>query len=121
MTRPRADRDASLLAAIAALPASQGGTRRNAVPVTADFLPGAAGLVQQAAKERRMSTVAYLRRAALAMACHDLEMPLSEALQRDPRVTRDTGYAVLDPEGVKFGRWEIERLVGDDVDGPATP
>jgi hypothetical protein len=88
--------------------------------MTTDLLPGALGLVQEAARVRRLSTAAYLRRCALAMACHDLDIPFSDALARDSRLSRETGFAVDDPDGTKFGRWEIERLVGDvEPDGTA--
>ena len=118
----RAERDDSLRAAINALPASRRNGRAEAILATTDFLPGTMGIVIEAAKGRRLSVAAYLRRAALAMACHDLQIPLSEALTRDPRVTRETGYAVEDPDGVRFGAWEIERLVGEGVsdDGSAS-
>jgi hypothetical protein len=102
----------SLLAAIAALPERRTTDRPGTVKASTDFLPGAYGIVVEAAKGRRMSLAAYLRRAAYAMACHDLDLPLSDALSRDPRVTRESGFAVDDEEGVKFGPWERGSLKG---------
>ena len=122
MTRAEADRstrDATLKAAIAALPKTRGGENTETVGATTDFRVGTFSIVIEAAKARKMSVGGYLRRAAFAMACHDLGLPLSEALSRDPRITRDTGYAALDPEGTKFGPWEIERLVGETPDATA--
>lgn len=119
----KAARISSVHAAINALPARRGTDRPDSIVATTDLLPGAYGIVLQAAKERRMSTTAYLRRAALAMACHDLGIPFSDAMDRDPRVTRETGFAVNDPQGTKFGLWEIETLVGEvenDADGTDT-
>lgn len=113
MERPRAERDETLKAAIAGLPRSGSG---RGVGVTTDFLPGAIGMVHEAARARRMTSAAYMRRAALAFAAHDLGLPLSDALERDPRVTRETGFSVRDPEGTKFGHWEIEGLVDEPRD-----
>lgn len=100
----------SLLAAIAALPEARTSDRPEVIKAHTDFLPGAFGIVVEAAKDRKMSLAAYIRRAAYAMACHDLELPLSDAITRDPRVTRETGYPIDDPDGVKFGPWEIDSL-----------
>ena len=49
----------------------------------------------------------------LLMAAHDLQIPLTHLLERDPRMARDTGFSVPDPDGTRFGFWEIERLVGE--------
>jgi hypothetical protein len=103
----------AVLAAIAALPASRQDKPQDSVKIWSDFKNGAFGIVVQAAKVRRISLASYMRRATLAMACRDLEIPLSEALIRDPRIARDTGTPIPDPEGVKFGPWEIEKLVGE--------
>lgn len=104
------ERRASLLADIEALPARRSGKREDLIQVQGDFLDSTYGIVAEAARERRMAVASYMRRAAYAMACHDLDLPLSDAFKRDPRVTRETGFGVLDPEGVKFGDWEIESL-----------
>lgn len=106
----------SVLAAIAALPARRTSDRPDSVKATTDFLAGAYGIVVEASRIRRMSIAAYIRRAAYAMACFDLGIPLEDALSRDPRVTRETGFAVDDPDGVKFGPWEIDALKGTDDD-----
>jgi len=108
--RSQEERKAALMAAIDALPVTKGKLRGDLIPASTDFRRGAFGIVIQAARERRMSVGAFMRRAAYAFACHDLEIPLSEALTLDPRVTRETGFALEDPDGVKFGPWEIESL-----------
>ncbi len=107
------DRKRSVLAALAALPSSGTG---DLVQNCVDYRIGAWGILLQAARARRMSVAAYVRRSALAMASHDLGIPITEAFARDSRVTRETGYSVDDPAGTKFGLWEIERLVGEDGD-----
>lgn len=102
----------SLQADIDALPTVED-KRRRGIPMNTDALPAAHSVVVEAARSRKMSLSAYVRRAAYAMACRDLGLPLAEVLERDPRVSRDTGLALSDPTGTRFGRWEIERLVGD--------
>lgn len=108
------DRVASLLADIDALPRSRRNDRPGTVRVDTDLMISVYSIVREAAKVRRITVAAYMRRAAMAMACHDLGLDLSEALTRDPRVSRDTGFATTDPEGTIFGPWEIERLRGED-------
>lgn len=103
----------AVLAAIAALPERRVSERTDAIKSTVDFLSGAYGAVRLAAKIRRLSPAAYMRRAVLAMVAHDLELPLSDLIERDPRMSRESGFAVEDPQGTKFGQWEIERLVGE--------
>lgn len=104
------DRVASLLADIDALPARRTSRKPGAVKAQTDFLDSAFDIVVQAALDRRVSIPAYLRRSAYAMACFDLEIPLSEVLARDPRMARNTGLSVPDPDGTRFGSWEIEKL-----------
>lgn len=53
---------------------------------------------------------AYTRRAVMAFAAHDLGVPLSELVGHDPRMSRDTGLSMPDPDGKRFGAWEIESL-----------
>lgn len=101
----------SVRAALDSVPDARQNRRRGAEAVTTDFLPGGYGAIVRAAKARRLSLAAYVRRAAYAMAAHDLGLPLSDLIDRDPRMSRDTGFAVEDPDGTKFGPWEIERLV----------
>lgn len=115
----RETRDATLKAAIDALPRMRGGDNAETITTSTDFRVGSFNIVIEAARLRHMSVGGYLRRAAFAMACHDLALPLSDALARDPRVTRETGWAVADPEGTIFGPWEIERLVGEGDDDTA--
>lgn len=105
-----------LLAEIAAIPARRTTMADDAIKVQVDFLDTAHGIVAIAARMRRMSVAAFIRRAAYAMACHDLDIPLSDALTRDPRVARENGFPVSDPEGRIFGRWEIEKLVGEEAE-----
>lgn len=100
----------SVRASVADLPR----TTDRATAVQVDFLPGAHGIVIEAAKARRVAVASYIRRAALAMACHDLGIPFSDALERDARISNLMGAAIDDPDGVRFGAWEIERLLGEE-------
>lgn len=104
---------ASVAAAVAELPTAQRRGATDAAPVAIDILPGAYGAVLTAARARRVSVASYVRRAALAMAAHDLQVPLAHLLERDPRMARETGASMPDPTGTRFGFWEIERLVGE--------
>lgn len=104
---------ASVHAAINALPERRTSKRPDSVKAQTDFLLAPYGAVVLASQARKMSLAAYVRRATYAMAAHDLGLPLSDLLERDPRVTRETGFAIDDPDGVKFGHWEIERLIGE--------
>lgn len=114
-----ADRAASLLADIDALPRSASGGPRGSVQINTDIMIDAYSIIRAAAEDRRLNVSTYIRRAAMSLACHDLGLPVSEAISRDPRVVRDTGFRTTDPEGTKFGLWEIERLRGEDDDaGP---
>jgi hypothetical protein len=99
----------SLLADIDALPRSRAGMN---VDIRLEIPEGPHSILLAAARARRLSTAAFIKRAAYAMACFDLGFPLSDALTRDPRVSRENGFAVTDPDGVKFGQWEIEALRG---------
>lgn len=110
---PQIDPREVLRAEIAALP---GKKRSGGTVVTVDFLPGAYGPVIAAAKARRMSVPAYVRRAAYAMAAHDLEIDVRELLARDPRVSRETNISIPDPDGTKFGSWVIIGLEGGRAD-----
>ena len=103
---------ATLKAEVADLPLSTTSSVAEAIPCTLDFLPGAYGVVQAAARARRTSVAAFTRRAAYAMAAHDLGLPLADLMARDPRMVRETGRPIADPEGRKFGTWEIEKLMG---------
>lgn len=117
MTRPRtlskAERAESLIADIEALPRSRKNVRADAVEVEVVFPISPFSVVRQAAKARRLSLPAFVRRAAYAMACRDLGVPLAEVLALDPRVARENGFGVDDPEGTKFGPWEIVALRGE--------
>lgn len=113
---PEIDWRERVRADVAALPARRVTDRPSSIKAQTDFLIGGYGLVLQAAKARRVSLPAYIRRAAYAMACCDLGIPLAEVLQRDPRMSRETGLSISDPQGDKFGPWEIEKLVGEEGD-----
>lgn len=107
------DRVESLLAEIDALPAARGNRRRDVVVIQTDARGAAHSVVLEAAKRRRLSIAAYVRRAAYAMAAYDLKIPLTEVLEIDSRMTRENGYAVDDPDGDKFGLWEIESIADE--------
>lgn len=120
---PKIDPRDTLRAEIAALPTRRASDPPNAAAVSVDMLLPAYSVVIEAAKARRMSIPAFVRRAAYAMAAHDLDIDLVAVLARDPRLTRDTGFAIVDPDGTKLGVWEIARLFGEEVDrehGPGT-
>lgn len=114
MAKRRPGGKESVLAAIAALPERRESKVPTAEKVATDFDGGGYGIIVEAAKIRRLSLSAYLRRSAYAMACHDLDIPFSVAMARDSRVSRDTGVPFPDPDGTRFGVWEIEGLVGED-------
>lgn len=104
---------------IAALPARDiGYDHPDAIAVPVDFLMGPHGMLLGAARRRRVSVVAYVRRATYAMVAKDLGIPLAELTRRDPRMSRETGFGIRDPEATKFPGWEIEALAGDDNDEP---
>ena len=108
-------------AAINALPTSRTGKAQNLVKTQTDFRVGPFGAVVLAAQGRKMSLSSYMRRAIYAMAAHDLGLPVSDLISRDPRVARETGFAIDDPDGVKFGPWGISALIetgGDREPGP---
>lgn len=111
----REERKQSLLAAIAGLPQSRSGDKPGSTKVTFDTMDAAYSVVLQAAKARRMSVAAYARRAAMAMAAHDLHLPLTEVVERDPRISRENGFTLDVPlDKPTFGLWEIERLIGEE-------
>lgn len=103
---------AALRANIADLPVQRSTPRPEAIAIGADFLPGVYGAIVKAANARRLSPTSYVRRAALALAAHDLNIPLTDLLERDPRMSRQSGFGVDDPEGTKFGPWVIDGLSG---------
>lgn len=103
----------ALQAEIADLPDIDSQRRSDTIGLEVDFIPGAYGTVREAAKIRRVSNIAFVRRAAYAMAAHDLGIPLMDIISRDPRMVRDTGQSMPDPELRRFGLWEIERLLGE--------
>lgn len=107
------ERAQSLIADIDALPPPRRNERAGAVRIDADFLLAPFSVVRQAALDRRMTTQSYVRRSAYAMACHDLGLPLADILAMDPRAARSNGFGVSDPDGSRFGLWEIESLRGE--------
>lgn len=96
---------------VAALPQPPRG--RAASGIFVSFIGGGLSLLREAARARGMSPTGYARRAIYAMACFDLEIPVKEAFLRDPRVTRETGLGVVDPDGTGFGPWQITGLEGE--------
>lgn len=112
MSTPEPDWKAALRANVADLPEQRARPRPEAVAMSPDFLPGAYGAIVKAANARKLSPTSYVRRAALALAAFDLDIPLTDLLARDPRMSRQTGFGVDDPDGVKFGPWEIDGLSG---------
>lgn len=111
---PQIDPRAAIKARIDAIPAKAAAGESALVSQNVDFRRPTFGMLIEAAKLRRLSVQSYMRRAAYAFAAYDLGLPLSDALDRDPRVTRDTGHRLEDPTGTLFGPWEIEKLAGDD-------
>lgn len=73
---------------------------------------GAAGALNQAAAARGMSVSAYLRRAGLAFAAHDLGLDLGELLADEPASrTRFAGTAAdREMAGQGHGLWRIRGL-----------
>lgn len=121
--RSKIDPRETLRAEIAALPARRASDPVHATAVSVDMLRPAYALVIEAAKARRMSVPAYLRRAAYAFAAHDLQIPLVSVLERDPRLTRDSGFPLKDATGTLLGPWEIASLSeaeGERVDSAGT-
>lgn len=114
---PKIDPRETLRAEIAALPARKTSDPAMSTAISVDMLRPAYAIVIEAAKARRMSVPAYIRRAAYAFAAHDLEIDLLDVLARDPRLTRDSGFPIVDPEGTKLGVWKIAGLTGEGVDG----
>lgn len=102
---------------IAALPDRRGTEDAEATKVTADLLPGAYSIIREAAKVRRVSLSAYVRRAVLALACYDLGLPYSDAMRADSRITNMSGFPISDPDGTRFGAWEIAALKEGEPDG----
>lgn len=98
----------SILADVAALPES---AERSDVTQGTTMAPEVHKMLVKRARERRISPASYVRRATMAMLAVDLGIPFSDLLALDPRMTRETGYAVTDPDGTAFGPWEIESLV----------
>jgi hypothetical protein len=96
----------SLIADIDALPRAA----RSRVEVRFEIPESTMSIILAAARGRRLSAFTYVKRAAYAMACFDLGLPVLDALQRDPTVARENGFSVSDPGGVKFGQWQIAAL-----------
>lgn len=105
---------ASTLADVDALPASRTPRRDELVGATTDFRVGAYGAVLEAARGRKVTLAAYIRRAAYAMAAHDLGIGLQELTTRDERMANARGFSVADPDGDRFGEWEIDLLRGEE-------
>lgn len=108
MKLSRADLDASLEADIDALPRARRNARRGAVRADFDIPIAPFSAIRAAANGRRLSTMAYIKRAAYAMAAADLGLSVTDLLALDPRVARENGFAVEDPAGTKFGSWDVE-------------
>jgi len=79
-------------------------------------------LIRRAAKKRGMSPAAFIRRAAVAVALHDLdeEGRWGEVNRDEPGFTafgRNMGQAPFRPAGHGFGKWRItgmEKRYADD-------
>lgn len=72
-------------------------------------------VIRKAAKKRRMSPAAYMRRAAVAFALYDLDMQREwgTVMADEPGFTaydQRMGQAPYRPQGHGFGPWLIERL-----------
>lgn len=103
-------RRSSVKAAIAALPTSKKPDVRH---VSLEIPDSVWSYVHKAAVSREIQPGSYLRRAAYAMLAYDLGIPVTELFERDPGVTRYTGAKIQDPQGTKFGSWQIEEAQGD--------
>lgn len=99
----------SLIADIESLPTASKG-RGLRVPERIIFDMAAYSAVLQAARDRRLSVDSFIRRSALAMAAFDLDIPVVDLLQRDPRIQRENGAVMKDANGTRFGSWDIESL-----------
>ena len=110
MGERRADWRESLIADVDALPVRRRDRRGVTTDHEVDFLQGPYSAIVRAARARRMSVPAFLRRAAYAVAAADLGIPVHDLIARDPRCARDTGLRIDDPDGVKFGPWEYRRV-----------
>lgn len=99
---------------IDALPQSRRPREADLVKASTDFRLGAVSAVQQAAAARGVTLSAFIRRAAYAMAAHDLGIGITELTSRDDRMANASGVSMPDPRGDRFGEWEIERLRGED-------
>lgn len=111
---PTDDWRAIVRADVAALPPRRGGDDAETTKLNTDLRLGAFSIVREAARLRRISIPAFVRRAALAMACYDLGLPFSDALREDPRVTNLNGFPIDDAAGTRFGVWEIAALNGEE-------
>lgn len=102
-------RDA-VAADVDALPERRSTTPKDSTKVTVDFRGGVYGFLLEAARSRRLSVAAYVRRATMAMVAHDIGAGVRALTRLDPRMSRENGFGVSDPEAEIFGPWEIKEL-----------
>ncbi len=111
MTRRReVDWREVVAANVDALPKRRSTIPEDATKVTVDFRGGVHGFLLEAARSRGLSLAAYVRRAALAVAAHDVGVATAALTGLDPRVSRETGFSVSDPGATMFGPWQIEGM-----------
>lgn len=70
-------------------------------------------ILNEAASRRHMSVSAYVRRAAVAIACRDLGLNWDEVMQDEPGFGiygERPGRAVIRPNGHGFGAWRVTGL-----------
>lgn len=70
-------------------------------------------LINEAARRRGLSTTAYIRRAAAAIATFDLEASWEDAMADEPGFGlygERPGRAVIRPDGHGFGPWQVTGL-----------
>jgi hypothetical protein len=76
-------------------------------------------IIRRAARRRGMSPAAFIRRAAVAFACYDLDADWDEIMVDEPGFTafgRNMGKSPYRPNGHGFGHWRITGLGPQYVD-----
>lgn len=96
-----------------ALPTRSEPTRAARRPVSVALADPVESLLKQQAEKRGISRASYAKRATMALLALDLGIRLADLTRMDPRLVRETGYTIEDPEGAAFGPWELEGFAGE--------